>query len=249
MSKSRIYSFIGRYVTACVAFLLCLVIIYHVMSGLDLPHDTIVSGKADGQVQNYPTVILDAGHGGEDCGAVGISGVYEKDLNMRITACLASYLRLAGCRVVLTRTEDRLLYDPATVQKGHKKMEDLANRSAIAASYDHSVMVSIHMNSFPSESVHGLQVWYSGKSDNSKRLAAMIQDDIKEYLQADNHRKPKESAGNIYLLDYAEHPAVLVECGFVTNVAECAKLSDEAYQKELSFVLFCAMMEYINETV
>jgi N-acetylmuramoyl-L-alanine amidase len=218
------------------------------MNGLPIASAVFATETSD-EEQNSFVIVLDAGHGGEDCGAVGINGVYEKDLNMKITEQLASYLRLAGYHVVLTRTDDRLLYDPETVVKGHKKTDDLANRMAIANSYENAVFVSIHMNSFPSQSVHGLQVWYSNGRAESKRLADLIQTKTATYLQADNTRKPKESNGAMYLLDYAENPTVLVECGFLTNFAECENLSDEVYQKQLSFVLFCAMMEYIDQSM
>ena len=196
-----------------------------------------------------PVFVLDAGHGGEDCGAIGVNGVYEKDINLKITTYLSAELRLAGYTVVETRTNDALLYDPATVEKGHKKATDLANRLKIANETAGAIVVSIHMNSFPQPSSRGLQVWYSIGASDASRLANGIQARVRDALQNENHRKAKETTGALYLLDHAEHPTVLIECGFLSNPEECARLTDDAYQKELSFVLFCAMMEYINQDV
>ena len=142
-----------------------------------------------------------------------------------------------------------MLYDPATVEKGHKKLTDLSSRLAIASATPGAIAVSIHMNSFPSPSSHGLQVWYSPGQAGAKDLAEKIQRNVTERLQPDNHRKVKASTGSIYLLDRAENPTVLIECGFLTNPEECARLESTAYQKELSFVIFGAIMEYIQETL
>lgn len=235
-----------EYLGACLIFLLCLGFCFHAMRGVDISANLFLPvGTTETKIK--PTVVLDAGHGGEDCGAVGVSGVYEKDINLIIANCLFEHFLSEGYHVVMTRTEDHLLYDPNTVKTGHKKSTDLANRVKIANSFDNALFISIHMNSYPSPAVEGLQVWY-GREDGGEELATTIQGYVKEHLQEENHRKPKASGGNMYLLDMAECPSVLIECGFLTSVAECAKLCDENYQKELSFVLFCAIIEYITQT-
>ena len=200
-----------------------------------------------GNYTSEPAVILDAGHGGEDCGAVGVSGVYEKDLNFRISTVLAAMLRSAGVTVIETRTEDRLLYREEENIRGYRKMYDLRNRLAVAEANPEALFVSIHMNSFPEEQYSGFQVYYSERSEGGRLLAERLQSLVAERLQPENRRKSKAAGESIYLLDRTDNVAVLIECGFLSNRAECEKLSSEDYQKELSFVLFCGIMKYIEE--
>ena len=197
--------------------------------------------------QKYPTVIIDAGHGGEDGGAIGKNGIYEKELNLAIAQDLAAMLRASGIDVVMTRETDILLYDRNTDYRGRKKMLDLAARVKIAESYENCIFVSIHMNSFPQDKYRGLQVYYSVNTPESKLLAENIQASVREYIQKDNNRKTKQASGNIFLLDRINHPAVLVECGFLSNAEECALLSTEEYRKKLTLAIFCGITEYISE--
>ena len=190
------------------------------------------------------TVVLDAGHGGEDPGAIGVSGAYEKDLNLAITLNISSQLKEAGINVILTREDDRLLYKPEENIKGLKKISDLKNRVAIANAEENAILVSIHMNSYGKESCFGLQTYY-GKENGSSALANAIQASVKSHVQPANKRSVKYGEG-LYLLENSEHPAVIVECGFITNGEECRKLSQKEYQKELSFSIVCGIIEYIN---
>ncbi len=240
----HIVSRMRGYFTACMAFMFSIFLLAHGMR--IMPETWIPTVATTDNVTGERVVILDAGHGGEDCGAVGLNGCFEKDINFQMVKFLASYLRASGVFVVETRTEDKLLYDPDVVEYGHRKSTDLANRVAITKRYQNAVLVSIHMNSFPSERYSGLQVWYGSGNEESERFAEQIQTTVRETLQQENQRKTKSSNGSIYLLDYAECPGVLVECGFLTNRTECEKLSNEDYQKELSFVLFCAIINYLN---
>ncbi|MBQ9070242.1 MAG: N-acetylmuramoyl-L-alanine amidase [Clostridia bacterium] len=189
------------------------------------------------------TVIIDAGHGGEDCGAIGINGVYEKDLNMQISLKLGEYLEAAGFEVIYTRTDDALLYSAQENIKGMRKISDLKNRVKICNSYDNALFVSIHMNSFGSENCSGLQVYYSPDSENARSAAISVQDNVKSKLQPTNKRSVK-SGENIYVLENSENPAILIECGFISNSGECKKLSEKEYQKELSFAILCGIIEY-----
>ncbi|MBQ8207717.1 MAG: N-acetylmuramoyl-L-alanine amidase [Clostridia bacterium] len=198
--------------------------------------------------QTYPTVIIDAGHGGEDGGAIGTNGAVEKALNLEISFMLCDMLRASGMNVIMTRTEDILLYDRNADYMGHKKSLDLRARLEIAKSNPDSIFVSIHMNAFPSEKYSGLQVWYSKNNSGSKVLADMLQSYVSNKLQPENGRKIKQANSSIYLLDRAVSTAVLVECGFLSNSAECEKLSDGNYRRQLAFTLFAAIKEYIGNT-
>ena len=196
-------------------------------------------------VSQVPVIILDAGHGGEDPGAVGYGDIYEKDLNLAICRILYEELRARGYVAVMTREEDRLLYTEAENIKGIRKISDLKNRVKIFNSYESAIAVSIHMNSFSESKYHGTQIYYSAV-DGARELATAIQDVVRREVQPDNKRPLKHSEG-IYLLEHTEIPAVLVECGFLSNPEECKKLSEKEYQKQLSFSIVCVIINYIEE--
>ena len=191
-------------------------------------------------------IVIDAGHGGEDPGAIGVNGTYEKDVNLSIATVLGDVLREKGYTVVYTRTEDKMLYLPEENIKGMRKISDLKNRCKITAEYDNCILVSIHMNSYGASKYSGLQVYYADKNENSKALASKIQAAVRKELQPDNHRQIKNGS-SLYLLENASGTAVLIECGFLSNEEECIKLSQKEYQKELCFAITCGIIEYINE--
>ena len=191
-------------------------------------------------------IIIDAGHGGEDCGTIGVNGIYEKDVNLKIAFHLETYFSLAGYTVHLTRREDKLLYKESENIYGQRKIYDLKNRLLFAKDYQNAIFISIHMNSYPIEKYSGLQVWYQRDSELAYQLARNVEKETMFYLQQDNQRKSKPGDKNIYLLDQSIHPAILIECGFLSNRKECEKLSDENYQKELSFVIFCAILNTLE---
>ena len=191
-------------------------------------------------------IILDAGHGGEDPGAIGVNGVYEKDLNLELVLEVGKILEEQGYIVVYTRTEDKLLYNEDQNIKGIRKISDLKNRCEAANKYPNSIFVSIHMNSFGDGKYSGLQVYYSPGDEASRLLADKIQLSVKNKVQNENNRTIKQGDG-MYLLENTEPTAVLIECGFLTNKAECEKLSQKEYQKELSFAIVCGIIEYIEE--
>ena len=189
------------------------------------------------------TVVIDAGHGGEDGGAVSKSGLYEKDLNLQIASRLCEMLKANGVNVVMTRTEDILLYDRTVDYQGRKKALDLAARKKIAEETPGCIFVSIHMNSYPQPQYRGLQVWYSANNPDSLLLAQSIQQTVAASLQSDNNRQVKRANSAIYLLHHLHVPAVLVECGFLSNPEEAALLADEEYQQKLTLLLFQAIMK------
>lgn len=192
--------------------------------------------------KELPVIIIDAGHGGIDGGAVGCGSVSEKDLNLDIALRLSDILSAAGIPNRLTRSEDIMLESPGS---SSKKNGDLAARKKIAESYENAVFVSIHMNSFPIAKYNGLQVYYSQNNDKSYELANLIQTDIAERLQPENKRKTKAATSNIYLLNNLSCPAVLVECGFLSNPEECERLATEEYRREIALSLACSVCEYI----
>lgn len=197
-------------------------------------------------IDEQPIIILDAGHGGEDCGAIGVNGIYEKDINLQIATFIGEELSARGYVVLQTRTEDKLLYTEAENIKGIRKISDLKNRVKIFNSYENAVVVSIHMNSFSASKYSGLQVYYS-PCEGSSRLATEIKESVRETLQPDNKRNVKLGDG-IYVLKHSENPSVLVECGFLSNPEECERLSKKEYQKSLSFSIVCGIINYVEKS-
>jgi N-acetylmuramoyl-L-alanine amidase len=145
----------------------------------------------------------------------------------------------------MTRNDDRLLYDPLSDYKGRKKILDMHERLRIANSCENAVFLSVHMNSFPQEKYCGLQVYYSRNSIDSMRFAESVQGTVSKYLQPQNERKIKQGK-DIFLLDRLKMPAILVECGFLSNKDECSLLSTEEYRDKLAFWIFYSIMCEIN---
>lgn len=198
--------------------------------------------QASAEVQNgRKVIILDPGHGGMDSGAVGADGTEEKDLNLQIAKEIGEQLSVLGYAVLYTRTEDCALGAAQTVGQ-FIKMSDMKERVRLQSEYPDATFISVHMNSYGAENVSGLQVFYA-PSDGSEKLAKDIQECVCTSVQPTNHRLPKKGE-DIYVLKSSQAPAVLIECGFMTNPEEMEKLKQKDYQKELSFAIVCGIMKY-----
>ena len=215
------------------------------MTGALLPKE-LISTSGDPDRPEKMTVIIDAGHGGEDGGTVGVNGLIEKDVNLDISNILCDMLRASGVNVVMTRTDDRLLYDRNTDYQGRKKKLDLAARLAIADKTPNALLISIHMNSFTDPQYAGLQVWYSPNNTGSSALAELIRAENRDMLQPGNNRRTKEATSAINLLHNASCPAVLVECGFLSNPEEAKLFESYEYKRKVAFAIFCAVTEYLQ---
>ena len=186
-------------------------------------------------------IIVDPGHGGFDPGKPGITGEDEKDLNLKIGLKLRDYLEQAGAVVIMTRTTD----DDVDGMDGVKyKSKDMVERKKLSEGGD--ILVSIHQNSFTQPSVKGAQVFYNQKSDKGKKLAEIIQKSIKEQASPDNKRAAKSNT-NYYVLKATNIPAVIVECGFLTNPEEEKLLNDEVYQDRLAWSIYVGIIKYFEE--
>jgi len=187
-------------------------------------------------------VVLDAGHGGDDPGKVGVNGAKEKDVNLEITMLVKEYLEASDVKVILTREEDVGLYDAGT---DNKKVQDMKRRVEIFEKSGASLAVSIHQNSYPEEYVHGAQVFYYTGSAEGKRLAESIQSCLISLVDPENTRQVKAN-DSYYLLKKTGIPIVIAECGFLSNQAEAKKLCDEEYQKKVAWAIHLGIMQYIN---
>jgi N-acetylmuramoyl-L-alanine amidase len=192
-------------------------------------------------------VVIDPGHGGEDGGAVGVNGVLEKDLNLSLSEILRTVLKFSGCEVILTRTEDKMLYDRNSDFAGKKKILDLKGRLEIANDISPDIFVGIHMNSFPEQKYLGLSIYYSPNTPESQKAAQLIRENIQRTIQPNNNREIKAADSNIYILDRTTCPAILIECGFLSNPEECEKLSTYEYQRNLSLVFYSSLVSFLEE--
>jgi len=193
-----------------------------------------------------PIFVIDAGHGGEDGGAAGADGTAEKDLNLEIALTMYDMAALLGYPVSMTRTEDTLLYDrygDLDDYTGKKKTYDLRNRLRFAEESGAAVFCSIHMNKFADARYKGLQVYYSPNHTASQAYATLIQSYARTFLDPENTREIKKASSSIYLLHRIRTPAVLVECGFLSNPEECARLHTEAYRLQVSATVLSALIE------
>lgn len=217
-----------------------LLICAFILPRLDVGREDVESVGAQVN-QSRGTIVLDSGHGGDDPGMIGKSGVTEKTLNLAYAKKLQKLLTEAGFCVVMTRENEDGLYDPDST---HKKAQDMQRRVAIIAKEQPLVSISIHQNCYPDPSVCGPQVFYYEHSAEGEKLAKCIQDSLNEALSIARPRVQKRN-GSYYILKRSEGTTVIVECGFLSNPEEEQKLQQEAYQDQVAKAIFDGIMQYL----
>ena len=208
-----------------------------------------LSSLPTGTESSKISIVIDPGHGGEDAGAIAPDGTYEKNLNLEISSLLKALCVLNGMNVKMTRETDTLLYDyynDLENYTGQKKVYDLKNRVKIANENPNAIFVSIHMNKFPESKYSGTQIYYSKNNDSSKLLASHLHSQVKTHLQPSNKRQIKPADSSIYVLNHAQMPAILVECGFLSNEAELENLKSKDYQASLALLIFSSLTKNKN---
>ena len=201
-----------------VAIITCLLIITYIV-----PVNAFASDNSD------KVILIDPGHGGIDGGAKSKTGTIEKDINLQISLKLRDNLEEKGYKVYMTRDEDEGLYQKGNTVR-EKKREDLNRRVEMKKETECDIFVSIHQNMFPQSKCYGAQVWYAS-NDNSYNLATIVQDSIKESVK-DNNKRVAKPAAEAYLIlrDKYEGASILVECGFLSNPDEEARLKSDEHQ-------------------
>ena len=187
-------------------------------------------------------IMIDAGHGGNDPGKVGVDGVLEKDLNLELAKKLQTLLEQQDMEVMLIREEDRGLYDE---NASNKKAQDMKRRCELINTEQPACVISIHQNSYHEEQIQGAQVFYYSTSKESERLAEILQKELARLGDPDKARQSKAN-DTYYLLKKTEVPTVIVECGFLSNWEDCAKLQDENYQDQLVWAIHMGVLKYMN---
>lgn len=197
-------------------------------------------------VQGRRCVIIDAGHGSPDGGASSCSGVLESDLNLQIAQRLNDLMHLLGINTVMIRTDDTSVYTEGD-SIAAKKVSDLKQRVKVVNEIDNALLISIHQNYFSDPRYSGAQVFYA-KTDDSDTLASKLQLAFVNTLNPGSKRRAKPSDG-IYLMNHINCTGILVECGFLSNPQEEAKLCSKQYQLDLCCVIACVTSSYISDTV
>ncbi|MGN0403613.1 MAG: N-acetylmuramoyl-L-alanine amidase [Bariatricus sp.] len=187
-------------------------------------------------------IILDAGHGGDDPGKIGVNNVLEKDVNLQITMKVKACLEKEGVTVELTRETDEGL-EPEGAQ--NKKIEDMKARVQMINEIKPELVVSIHQNSYQTEDVKGAQVFYYSHSQKGEEMAKILQEAVRT-VDPENHRQVKANE-SYYLLKRTEVPTVIVECGFLSNWEEAEKLSEEEYQQEMAEAISSGILECLGK--
>lgn len=209
----------------------------------------IKKNAIDASIENseYQTVIIDAGHGGIDGGTSAEGGTLEKDLNLQIALKLDEMLHSMGVNTVLIRDSDISVHDDTAKSVRQKKISDLKNRLKIMNEIENAIFISIHQNHFGQSKYCGTQIFYSKNNPLSSKLADKIRMPIITILQNDNTREIKQSGTEIYLLHNAQIPAVMVECGFLSNTQEADNLKNEYYQRKLVFLIAIGIIDYFTD--
>lgn len=190
------------------------------------------------------TYIIDPGHGGEDPGKVGLSGAFEKDINLAIAQKLNTIVNQGGGKVVMTRDQDMALSNNEDTIRARKRA-DLAKRAEIAETAAADVYIALHCNSFPSGRWSGAQTFYSPHIPGSKELAEYIQGELVSQL-GNTTRKPKTDTTSI-IFKRAQIPIVNVEMGFLSNAQEEKLLRDPAYQDKIAWAIYSGVVQYLAE--
>lgn len=199
-----------------------------------------------GAGNSLPVLVIDAGHGGFDGGAVGVNGTTEQDINLSISRSVQALSGLFGYASVMTRPDEQALDYVEGRSVRENKVADIKARERITNETENPVFLSIHLNKFEDPQYYGAQVFYSKNNVDSKILAEQTQEALIAGIPNGNIRRAKPAAAAIYLMKKLECPAVIVECGFLSNPEEERKLCDPGYHKQLALCIFEGYQEYLN---
>ncbi|WCK54796.1 N-acetylmuramoyl-L-alanine amidase CwlD [Aneurinibacillus sp. Ricciae_BoGa-3] len=189
-------------------------------------------------------IVLDAGHGGPDGGAVSKQGLVEKKVTLPIALYTRDFLQQAGALVIMTREEDNDLASPGTKGLSRRKTEDLLKRARLVKESHADLLVSVHLNAIPSPKWSGAQTFYNPAIEESGRCAQLIQNEIRRVMNNTDREAKKKN--DIYILRTAQVPAVLVEVGFLSNETEAGLLADTKYQKQMANAIYQGILRFYS---
>ena len=192
------------------------------------------------------TIVIDAGHGKPDEGAQSSNGTTEAETNLKIALKLQNLLEQSGTTVILTRSDENAIYDIDAKTLKQKKISDIHNRVKIGNESSADLFVSIHLNKIPQQQYDGWQTFYKAGSNEGKKLAESIQNNLNEAIQKENNRIAK-TIDNIYIIKHVEIPITIVECGFLSNPTEEKKLLEDDYQNRLAWGIYNGIIDYFYD--
>ena len=200
----------------------------------------IKTSRQDNIPRPQYTIVLDAGHGGRDDGCSSLSGVKESDINLAITKTLRTYLTTLGINVVLTRHDAGGLY---SANADNYKLSDMQARMDIINNCNPDLVISIHQNSYTDPSLRGAQAFYQENDEISMKFASCVQDQLISQLV---DARQECNYGDYYILKESNLPAVLIECGYLTNTEETNLLSSPDYQNKVAYAIMCGVVKYFG---
>ena len=192
------------------------------------------------------TIVIDAGHGKPDEGAQSSSGTTEAETNLKIALKLQNLLEQSGTTVILTRSDENAIYDLDAKTLKQKKISDIHNRVKIGNGSSADLFVSIHLNKIPQQKYDGWQTFYKAGSEEGKKIAELIQNNLNNVMSKENNRIAK-TIDNIYIIKNVEIPITIVECGFLSNPEEEKKLLEDEYQNRLAWGIYNGIIDYFYE--
>ncbi len=199
------------------------------------------------ETSSFPMIIIDAGHGGIDSGTSAVDGTPEKEINLSISKKLNEILILMGYQTKMTRTEDALIGEGEYNTIRSKKQADIAKRLQLVEEQENCILISVHQNYFHQSQYSGLQVFYNNNHPQNKLLAQTLQKTVVSHLQPNNTRAVKTIGAEIYLLHHCTKPAVMVECGFMSNPKEMSLLKNENYQRTMAYSIAKGIDDYLQQ--
>ena len=234
---------------AYVCFFICFSLGVYAIIDLQRPNNI----KEDITVNATPitnkVVIIDAGHGLPDQGAVGFNGTTEQAINLSIALKLQKIIEQSGAKVILTRSDENGIYSLDSSSIRNKKVRDIKNRVEIGNNSNAYVFISIHLNKYPpSEIYRGWQTFYQKSNEDSKNLATILQSSIDKNIEFDNNRSPLPIS-NVYIMDHVTVPSVIIECGFLSNKEEAELLKTDNYQNKLAWGIYTGLQEYFSNSL
>lgn len=229
-------------------YILCFILLFAGFAAILWKGSAIqaASRVLDPEQRQGPVLIIDPGHGGEDGGAVADDGTVESQINLAIALQMEEAAGLLGLDTAMTRREDISIHDAGSVTLRQKKVSDLHNRVALCNEIPGGVLISIHQNSLPTaKSVQGAQVFYNGLGD-SEELALAVQAALNAHINGEHPKNAKKVGGGVYLMEHAACPAILVECGFLSNPQETERLKSQGYQTRLAAVILASVQGHLS---
>ncbi|MDE7261408.1 MAG: N-acetylmuramoyl-L-alanine amidase [Oscillospiraceae bacterium] len=227
-------------------YLLTLLVLFGIFAAI------LWQGSAVNASKNLPleqgggfVLVIDPGHGGVDGGAVSADGTVESQVNLAMGLRMEEIARLLGVDTVMTRQGDADLHDEDATTIRQQKVSDLKNRVELVNGTAEGILVSLHQNSMPQmPSVRGAQVFY-GKAEGSQALAETVQAALNTTLN-EQKKEVKAAGSSVYLMEHTEIPAILVECGFLSNPEETALLKTEGYQAKLTLTVLAGVLSQLQ---